>query len=804
VTSSADETFRRAFASLQAGNAANAERLFRKLLAAQPRHVAGLNLFGILLIELGRLDEAERYVKRALNENPNSDVTLYNYGILLQKLKRPVEAYEQFSRALKINAAVPETWNNRGSVLNDLGRHSEAVADFEKAISLNPKYAEAFFNKAKSLAELGMHERSLAAFDSAIALRSDFADAWLGRANALTRLRRRGEALIACDRAVAIKPDLVEAWLGRGRICCELKQYTDALASYERALALTSGLAEAWLGRGNLFAELKRYDDAFADYDKALALKPELAEAWLGRGNVFAELKRYDDAFAGYDKALTLKPELAEAWLGRANLCTELRRYDDAVAAYDKALALEPDLPYAAGVRFFAKLAICNWTDLESEAAHVLRAVRDRKPASPPFAFLSVSSSPADQLRCARRFADDQLRFQHLWQGEIYSHDRIRVAYLSADFRDHAVAHAIAGIFEQHDRTRFEWTAISFGPPQESEVRRRIENSFEHFIEASGQSDHDIAELVRRREIDIAVDLNGHTFGGRPSIFARRAAPIQVSYLGYSATMGTDYIDYILADSVVIPEIDVPHYSEQVVWLPDSFMPTDSRRCISERTPSRDECGLPEAAFVFCCFNNSYKFTPQVFRIWMRLLKATESVLWLAEPNAAAIANLRREAGKCGVAAERLIFAPRTPDLADHLARYRQADLFLDTLPYNAHSTACDALWAGLPVLTCAGSTFAGRVGASVLNAAGLGELVADSLENYEALALKLAQDRALLASLKGRLARDRETCPLFDTSRLARHIEAAYAAMWERYRKGAPAKGFEVGPIGRPIAGCR
>ena len=461
-------------------------------------------------------------------------------------------------------------------------------------------------------------------------------------------------------------------------------------------------------------------------------------------------------------------------------------RYDEALAAYDKAVGLKPELDYAPGARLFAKLSLCDWTNLQAETAQLLSMIREGMPASAPFNLLMVQSSAEDQLQCAKRQAQDQRSFPPLWRGEVHAHDRIRVAYLSADFHDHPVAYLTAGLFEHHDRSRFEITALSFGPDLASPIRDRIKGAVEHFIDVRSQSDQDIAELIRRLEIDLVIDLMGLTRHSRVGVLARRSAPIQVNYLGYSGTTGADYIDYIVADATVIPEEQCAFYSEQVVWLPDCYLVNDDRRAICERTPSRGECGLPEDGFVFCCFNNPGKLAPATFQVWMRLLNAMpDSVLWLSKANSTVQANLRREAERCGVPAQRLIFAPRMPDVADHLARQRQADLFLDTLPYNAHTTACDALWAGVPVVTCLGTTFVGRVAASLLKAVGLDELITHSLQDYEALALKLARDPAYLASLRDKLARNRNTFPLFNTERTTRQIEAAYTTMWECYQRG-------------------
>ena len=382
-----------------------------------------------------------------------------------------------------------------------------------------------------------------------------------------------------------------------------------------------------------------------------------------------------------------------------------------------------------------------------------------------------------------------------MWRGDIYAHDRIRVAYVSPDLREHAVAYLMAGFFEHHDRSRFETTAISWGPEQDTEFSRRLKTSFERFIDASSLSDQDIADLIRKLEIDIVVDLHGFAGVGRLATFARRPAPVQVNYLGYAGTMGADYYDYILADATIIPQQHFAFYSENVAWLPDSFMASNSLRRIAEHTPPRGELGLPETGFVFCCFNQSFKINPETFEVWMRLLHAVDgSVLWLKDNDPASTQNLRREAEQRGIAPERLVFAPSVPDVADHLARHRQADLFLDTLHYNAHTTASNSLWAGVPLITCLGSTFASRVAASLVRAAGLPELVTKSLADYEALALTIARDPSLLASLKAKLARNRNTFPLFDTALFTRNVEAAYTEMWRRTQRGEPPTHIAVG----------
>jgi protein O-GlcNAc transferase len=401
------------------------------------------------------------------------------------------------------------------------------------------------------------------------------------------------------------------------------------------------------------------------------------------------------------------------------------------------------------------------------------------------------------QLQAARHFAQDTIRRapKPLWNGSVWRNDRIRIAYLSGDFRRHPVGHLVVDLLERHDRARFEVIGVSFGPDDRSDLRARIASAFDRFIDVRTRSDREVAQLLLDLRVDIAVDLTGHTKGSRPAILAFRPAPIQACYLGFPGTMGVDFIDYILADATVIPADRQQFYAEKVVQLPDCYLPHDGKRTIAAHTPSRQELGLPEG-FVFCCFNNSWKITPALFDVWMRLLRAVEgSVLWLTRDSPEAESNLRREAAARGVDPARLVFAGRLPRTEDFLARQRAADLFLDTLPYNAHATASDALRVGLPVLTCRGESFSGRVAASLLEAVGLPELATHSLAEYESLALRLARDPSALRALSERLEQNRATSLLFDTDRLRRHIEAAYRTMWEIWQRGERPRSFAVAP---------
>ena len=558
---------------------------------------------------------------------------------------------------------------------------------------------------------------------------------------------------------------------------------------FSQALSINAAVADIWNNRGTVLNELERYGEAIADFNKASALQPNYSEAFYNKGKSLSELKRYDEALAAFNEALSLKADLAEAWFGCGNALFERKRYDEAFAAFDKAFVIKPDLAGLEGSRLLAKMYLCNWKNHAAECAHLVSSVRNGNANALPFQFLVIPSAPAEQLQCATLWAADRFPASDspIWQGQRYDHDRIRVGYLSPDLREHAISHLAAGLIECHDKSRFEVTGLSCAPDDNSEMRQRLRATFERFIDVEKYSDDRIAALIREMEIDILVDLAGFTAHSRTGILARRAAPIQVSYLGYPGTMGAPYIDYIVADRIVIPEDQHKFYAEKIAWLPDSYQANDAKRPVAEKTPLRAEQGLPETDFVFCCFNNNFKIAPPVFERWMRILNRVDGgVLWLLEDNAAAAGNLRKEAAARGVDAARLIFAKRMP-LPDHLARHRLAGLFLDTLPYNAHTTASDALWAGLPVLTCRGDTFAGRVAASLLNAMHLPELITKTLDDYERMAIDLATNPEKLAAIQRKLAENRLTTPLFDTGRFTQHIEAAYTAMYRRHHAGLP-----------------
>ncbi len=594
--------------------------------------------------------------------------------------------------------------------------------------------------------------------------------------NLLARQGRPGEAMTFYDQAIAARPEFFEALFNRGNLLLELKRNEEALESYDRVLAVRQDFAGLWNNRGTALRGLHRLDAALASFQRAAILAPGHFNALTNAAIVLWDMKRLPEALAAVDRALGVQPGFAEALYVKANVLRDMGRTGEALEAYEAALKSNPAHPHALNGAAQVARIVCDFKRVEALTPQVIQNAPGGRAVIQPFVLMGYSDDAALQRRCAenlvRMFVPQRPALRDVRR---YGHDRIRLAYLSADFHQHPTAQLMVELFERHDRSRFEVTAIAFGPDDGSLLRARLKKAFDHFEDVRGKSDAEVARMLRMREIDIAVDLNGHTAEARPGIFAWRPAPAQVNYLVYPGTTGADFMDVILVDRIALPSDQQPYIREKIVHLPDSYQANDATRAVLP-PPSRNEAGLPDSGFVFCCFNNSWKITSAMFDIWMRLLTQVDgSLLWLLDgPHAD---NLRAEAKARGVDPARLIFAPKLPP-EQHLARQQLADLFLDTLPYNAHTTCSDALWAGLPVVTCYGKAFPGRVASSLLKAIDLPELVTASPQLYEALALELAQNPALLKATREKLARNRTTTPLFDSERFRKNIEAAYEAM--------------------------
>ncbi len=570
-----------------------------------------------------------------------------------------------------------------------------------------------------------------------------------------------------------------------------------ALEYMDRAIRVKPDFALSWYNRGFALQELRRNSESVESYDRALFLAPTNTDALVNRGVVLREMGLFRDAVENYERIIALEPGNTAALNNIGLLHTDLKQYDEAIAAFEKLLRLDPDYDCALGAYCNVLQLACHWGPLPACVAAISTGLALGKSVSVALELLTLSETPHDHQIGATMFGERLFPpLPPLWRGERYNHDKVRIAYISPDLQEHPVTHLMAGIFEQHDKSRFETIALSLGSVDNGPLRTRIAATFDQFIEVRHRSTAEIAELIRAMEVDIAIDLAGYTAGARPDIFSRRPAPVQVNYLGYPGTMGMEYYDYIIADRWVIPEADQHYFTEKVAYLPDSYLPSDDTVAIAERTPTREEYGLPTEGFVFCSFNHSYKITPEIFDIWMAILSAIPgSVLWLMKLNSHAEENLQKEAVARRVDPQRLIFATRVPHISDHLARYQLADLFLDTTPYNAHTTASDALYVGLPVLTCQGTAFPGRVAGSLLQTIGLPELITETLQEYQDMAIALAQDRSRLEGLRDRLHQLRQDTPLFDTTRFCRNLESAFTTMWQHQQQGKRPESFTVAP---------
>jgi protein O-GlcNAc transferase len=724
----------------------------RTLTQAQAHHRAG------------RLDEAERLYARVLEADPGHVDALYGHGVLAFQQGRFAEAAERFRKAADLRPGFVRAHNHAGLALKRLGRMEEALAAFREAIDADPDDAQARANVGSALQDLG---------------RSDEAEA-------------------AYREALRIRPDLVEAHNNLGTLLREQGRLEESLAAYLAAARLAPGVAMVHSNLGNVLRDLRRHEEAVAAFREALRLAPGDARTHNNLGATLREAGHLDEAEAALRKAIGLDPGLAAAHRNLAGVLGAVGRTADAVAAWEKAVALEPDNAHSLATLMAERYTICAWDGMD-DLWRRLYALLDAGAAMPPVSFLAPETTPAQQLACARVFAAE--RFGHIRplpppepSEDAGADGRITIGYLSADFGEHPVGRLVAGVIEHHDRSRFRVLGYALGDPYPGPMRTRLERAFDRFEDLGSLDGHRAAERIRADGVDILVDLTGYTAHGRTDIPARRPAPVQVSYLGYLGTMGADFIDYVVVDPFVVPPDRQPFFTERLVHLPECYQ-VAADVAPAPDGPDRAACRLPEGAVVLCCFNNSFKVRPVVFDVWMRVLaRVPDGVLWLAARHPLTIENLQREARARGVDPGRLVFADPMP-YERYLTLYRHADLFLDTVPYNAGATAVDALGQGCPVVTCAGETFISRMAGSQLTAAGLPELVAGSIPEYEALALRLASAPDARAAVRAKLATARTTAPLFDRPRFTRHLEAAYEAMWRRHRSGEPPAPIAVAP---------
>lgn len=670
--------------------------------------------------------------------------------MLLDFKNQRLEPAERLSHSiLRINPKDPIALQVQGLCMAMQGRLAESIVPFSKASSLDPKNPELLSNLAKAQHESAHYSDAITTYQK-------------------------------LDRLI---PNNAQILTDMGTSYAKSKDYESAARCYDRALELQPNYFLAWSNKGNLLADLQSHNDAILCFDKALELNPNYPEAWTNRGNSYFYMGQLENALQCHNQAIQLDPNYAEALSNCANTLTALNRNDEAFLFTKRAFEIKPNHPYLLGNVIAGEMTLCHWQASQPLLDGLFKDIQSGKPASIPFHLLSMTPSLELQLQCAQIFVRE--RVPQLTNGELANFKpaikdkqaKIRIGYFSSDFRDHPVGILMQNIVKLHNRELFEIYGFFLNQPCSDLIEANFLKAFDKSFKLFGLTDEEAVELVRAQNIDIAVDLNAHTANGRINLFSKVMAPVQVNYLGYAGTSGADFYDYLIADEVAIPRNHFDRYTEKIAHLPNSFFPVDSSIPVegAVELPTRANQDLPENGFIFTCFNNAYKISPEIFDVWMSLLIQTpQSVLWLSKPSADAMKNLKEAAAQRGVDPNRLVFAKRVPARVDHLSRLRLADLFLDTPNYNAHATAGDALWAGVPVLTVAGSTFSGRVAASQVNALGLSELIVESLPEYESKALDLTQP-GRIAELKQRISEARKSSPLFDTRRYVKDLENLY-----------------------------
>jgi len=677
------------------------------------------------LLSNGKFDAAERLLKQVLRNDPSARLSLYYLGLIEYRRNRFAKAAELIEKAIALGEVDPTVFNNLGLALMAAKQRKQAIKAFDQAIELDSAYVLAWFNRG-----------------------------------------------IAYDRS---------------------KRPKEAQDSYEKALAFDPYFT---LAHNNLGLVHQRNGDltkAIACFEACLLIQPDYHLALNNLGFCQQLLGLTDLALDHFQTATNILPLYTEAHVNLGNLLQQLGRYCEALEHYQIAFKLDPELDLLLGNLMHCKAMICDWQNYETQWRQIEKKTHQGLLPCSPFVLLSGCDNGKTALMLAQRYTERHVHAPDLaaplspdqMQTAMRS-SKLRIGYISSDFREHPVAYLMVGIIENHDRAAFEVVGFAIGRPGHDSLGQRICESFDQFIDVSSLSDHQVVETIRSQHIDIAIDLNGYIEGCRPSIFKARVAPVQINYYGYPGTMGASFMDYIVGDRYLMPSGSEAYYQEKIIYLPESYQPNDDRRPIIDSAANRTTQGLPEDAFVFCCFNKPYKITPSVFASWMQILSAVpKAVLWLQSNDNTVRLNLRQSATKAGINPDRLVFATRVPTTAEHLARYRLADLFLDTYPYSAHTTANDALWADLPVLGFSGETFSARVSESLLSVLNLSDLVMRTIPAYQTKAIELAQHPDQLLDFRERLMAAKKTSTLYQPAQITRWLEAGFTKAHERSRQG-------------------
>jgi len=759
---------------------------YEQVIAIKPDFAGMHNNLGNVYKELGELGAAIKSYEKAIAIQPDFVEAYCNLGITYKEIGQLNAAINSFKEAIKIKPNYAEAHNNLGVIFKEEDKFNEAIKCYKSALAIKPDYAEAYNNLGIAFKALDKLDQAIESHKNALIAKPDYAEGHNNLGIIFLEVGMLEEAVQSYEKALLINPTYIEVHNNLGVALKDLGRISEALESYKNAIAIKSNYAEAHNNLGITLMDIGKLDEAVSSYKNALTAKPNYAFAHNNLGVALNGLHRLNEAAICFDKALSINPYYAEAHSNRGNLMTDFDKFDEALLSYEQAWELKPDEDYIIGNILHTRMHLCEWDEISNHLKDLTKKINKGKKVIGPFAITALIDSPELQRKATEIYANDKFPISNALPkiGRYPKHKKIRIGYFSADFREHPVSTLTVGLYEKHDRNQFEVFAFSFGPDTNDEMNLRVKTGVDNFYDVRVMSYKDIAMLGRSLELDIAIDLGGFTQNARTGIFAMSVAPIQLSYIGYLGTMGAKYYDYLIADRVIIPEENQQYYSEKIVYLP-SFQANDSKQSDSVTSFKRQDLGLPKEGFVFCCLNNTYKITPTTFDSWAQILANVEnSVLLIFASNKSAQINLTKELVHRGIVSSRLIFGKHLLR-PGYLGRYKTADLFLDTQPYNAVTTSSDALRMGLPVLTCLGESFASRIGSSILNAINLPELITTTQEEYEALAIDLATNPKKLKVIKDKLAKNLPSAPLYDTLLFTKHLESAYKAMYGRYHEG-------------------
>ncbi|OUS27897.1 hypothetical protein A9Q98_08410 [Thalassotalea sp. 42_200_T64] len=748
---------------------------------------------GMTWHQRGDLLKAEQFYSKVLSIQPKHPDALHLRGLILHQQGDHQQAIKLIGKAIKINSTLAEMHNNLGEAYRAIGKLTDAQSCYRKALNIRANFPEAINNLGLVLDNKGLAEQAIKNFKLAIKMKTNYVDARVNLAGSLKAQGDFSAALSCCDEVLAIQPDCLAGYSIKGLIHYDTGQLEQSIKFLKQALNISPNDAQINNNIGVALRDMGDLKEAIKYYLQAVNTNPNHAEALNNLGVALKELGQYQDASISFNKALAIKPSYPQAHFNQAGVLAKMGASAEAVKSYRQALLLKPDYQEARCELIHELRDNCDWAEVDKLTRQLIKSVTTSTDNVYPFTFLCLSTTAQQQLQCAKNWANKQEAQATKISATLnFKFDKknksiLRIGYISADFHEHATAYLISELFELHDRKNVEIFGYSCGPQKQGEAHQRIATACDHFIDISDLPHVEAAKIIHQDGIDILVDLKGYTQGARAEILALRPAPIQVNYLGYPGTMGADFIDYLITDKVVVPTEDSNNFSEQLVYMPDCYQVNDRKRKISETLPTRVECGLADDVFVFCCLNTPYKITSEIFSVWMRvLLKVENSVLWLMASTVQGEKNLRKEAKDRGIDPERIIFAIKLP-LDQHLARFKLGDLFLDTFPVTAHTTASDALWAGVPVLTCLGDSFVSRVAASILTTANFPELIEFSLQGYENRAIALANRKEELLQIRNRIENLKQVSPLFDTPAFTQTLEIGYAKIWQNFIKNTP-----------------